>query len=429
MGGDNNIGDVKENLFADLSGKKTLFTNRSALTAHYLPDELPGREKEMRTLARHLYKGFEWCARNAFIYGVSGAGKTVVVKHVFSQLLNYKHGDGRKADFCFINCKQTHNMNQILGTLIDSLTVPSDSFKPRKTWTGYSSSALLYKFIDIYNKKERVFFVVFDEVDQLPTSSQDILYYLTRLKEQEKVNNPISTIGISNDVHFFENLDPRIQSSFGHDAFVFKSYNAVELEQILSKRVKLGVRDGVVDRDVILLCSALGAQEHGDARKSLDLLRICIEIAEDQEEKTVSKQVVPEAERKMENQVVQNIIESFSIHEKLLLFAILDETRKQKYANTTEIYTQYGSLCNNLHYNTLTRRRVADFINRMDMLGIIDARVFSKGRYGKTREICLSVQREEVKKTLSNDDVLRFPLLASRLDSRLEDFSGTEVKN
>lgn len=419
-----------KNLFTEMSGKKTLFTNRSALTSHYLPGELPGREKEIRTLARHLYKAFDCCARNAFIYGVSGAGKTVVVKHVFSHLGNYKHGDGRNADLCFINCKQTHTITKILGTLINSLTIPSDSqsFKQRKTWAGYSSAELLDKFIDLYNLKERVFIVVFDEVDQLPPGSQDILYHLTRLKEQEKVNAPISTLGISNDVHFFENLDPRIQSSFGHDAFVFKSYNAVELEMILSRRVKLGVKDGVVGIDVIRLCAARGAQEHGDARKSLDLLRICIEIAEDREEKTVSVQMVPEADKKMENQVVRSIIESFSIHEKLLLFAILEETRKRKYVTTGEIYTQYGSLCDNLHYNTLTRRRVADFISRMDMLGIIDARVFSKGRYGRTREICLSVQRGEVEKTLSNDEDVR-NASRGRLDYRLEDFTGTEVKN
>jgi len=402
-----NIGDVKEDLFADLSEKKTLFTDRSALTSHYLPNELPGREKEIRTLARHLYRAFDRCARNAFIYGVSGAGKTVVVRYVFSQLRDYKHDDGRNVDLCFINCKQTHTITQILGTLINSLTVPSNSFKPRKTWAGYSSSGLLDKFIDLYNKKERVFFVVFDEVDQLPPSSQDILYYLTRLKEQEKVNTPISTLGISNDIHFFENLDPRIQSSFGHDTFVFKTYNAVELGQILSRRVELGVKKGVVDKDVLGLCSALGAREHGDARKSLDLLRICIEIAEDQGEKKVSTNMVREADEKMESQVVQNIIESFSIHEKLVLFAILKETGRKKEATTGKIYAQYGSLCDNLHLNTLTQRRVTDYISQMDMLGIINAQVIYKGRHGRTRVICLTVQRSEVEKTLYKDEDIR----------------------
>ncbi len=39
----------------------------------------------------------------------------------------------------------------------------------------------------------------------------------------------------------------------------------------------------------------------------------------------------------------------------------------------------------------LTQRRISDIIAELDMLGIINAKVISKGRYGRTREISLAI--------------------------------------
>jgi cell division control protein 6 len=39
----------------------------------------------------------------------------------------------------------------------------------------------------------------------------------------------------------------------------------------------------------------------------------------------------------------------------------------------------------------LTQRRVSDIIAEIDMLGLINANVISKGRHGRTREIKLSI--------------------------------------
>ena len=46
----------------------------------------------------------------------------------------------------------------------------------------------------------------------------------------------------------------------------------------------------------------------------------------------------------------------------------------------------------------LTQRRVSDIIAEFDMFGIVNVRVISKGRYGRTREISLSVPEASVPK-------------------------------
>jgi cell division control protein 6 len=46
----------------------------------------------------------------------------------------------------------------------------------------------------------------------------------------------------------------------------------------------------------------------------------------------------------------------------------------------------------------LTQRRISDIIAELDMLGMINAKVISKGRYGRTREICLAIPRSTIPK-------------------------------
>jgi len=56
---------------------------------------------------------------------------------------------------------------------------------------------------------------------------------------------------------------------------------------------------------------------------------------------------------------------------------------------TGEIYELYKQLCKKTNLRPLTQRRVSDIVSELDMLGIINAKVISKGRYGRTREISL----------------------------------------
>jgi len=49
----------------------------------------------------------------------------------------------------------------------------------------------------------------------------------------------------------------------------------------------------------------------------------------------------------------------------------------------------------------LTQRRFSDIIGFLDLYGLINARVISKGRYGNTREISSSLNEEVVQKFLN----------------------------
>lgn len=71
------------------------------------------------------------------------------------------------------------------------------------------------------------------------------------------------------------------------------------------------------------------------------------------------------------------------------------------------MYEIYKELCKKTRADSLTQRRVADLISELDMLGIITARVISKGRYGRTREIKISSSSEDIMKLLQEDEVFK----------------------
>lgn len=65
---------------------------------------------------------------------------------------------------------------------------------------------------------------------------------------------------------------------------------------------------------------------------------------------------------------------------------------------TGDVYNRYQKICDRLRVDILTQRRISDIIAEIDMLGLINARVISKGRHGRTREIKLSIPQNLFKK-------------------------------
>ena len=62
------------------------------------------------------------------------------------------------------------------------------------------------------------------------------------------------------------------------------------------------------------------------------------------------------------------------------------------------VSTNALSLCKKTKFNVLTQRRISDILAELDMLGIINAKIISKGRYGRTREVSLSIDHSLQKK-------------------------------
>jgi cell division control protein 6 len=218
----------------------------------------------------------------------------------------------------------------------------------------------------------------------------------------------VSVIGISNDLKFTEFLDPRVKSRLGEEKLVFPPYNAEQLQDILHQRAVLTFDPGILEGAVIPLCSALAAQEHGDARRALDLLRIAAEIAERNNDDHITEAHVYKAKNKIELDCVTEAVKTLPTQSKLVLLGILlNEEKNDGRLTTGDVYETYREICKIVGVACLTQRRVTDLISELDMLGIIHARVKSFGRGGRTKEIEAAVPLAETKRTLEEDEILQ----------------------
>jgi len=223
----------------------------------------------------------------------------------------------------------------------------------------------------------------------------------------ELSNSRISIMGISNDLKFTDFLDPRVKSSLGEEEIVFPPYDATQLGDILQHRAEVAFKPDALTDDVIPLCSAFAAQEHGDARRALDLLRTAGELAERSQADEVEEEHVRQAQDKIELDRVVEVVRTLPTQSKIVLFSIiLLEQNGVHNINTGEVFNIYKRLCEEIDADVLTQRRVTDLISELDMLGIVNAVVVSKGRYGRTKEMSLSVPLEETEAVLLSDSRL-----------------------
>ncbi|WP_114577932.1 AAA family ATPase [Saliphagus sp. LR7] len=273
--------------------------------------------------------------------------------------------------------------------------------------TGWPTDRVYSVFFEAVDYSERVVVIMLDEIDKLvEKSGDDTLYNLSRMNS-ELDNSRVSIIGISNDLKFTDFLDPRVKSSLGEEEIVFPPYDANQLRDILQHRSEVAFKESVLSADVIPLCAAFAAQEHGDARRALDLLRTAGELAERGQAERIDEDHVRQAQDKIELDRVVEVVRTLPTQSKLVLFAtILLEKNGVHSINTGEVYNIYKRLCEEIDADVLTQRRVTDLISELDMLGIVNAVVVSKGRYGRTKEISLSVPIEETEVVLLSDSRL-----------------------
>lgn len=393
-----NVSYSLNDVFDKILHSNNIFKNRDVLRHDYIPDTLPHRETQINRLGEILapiLRGDR--PSNIFIYGKTGTGKTAAVKYVLNTLLKKASSLSLPLNFCYVNCRITSSAYRVYSDICHSIGV-------KVPFTGLSVSELFRRLVKGLNSRGLFLISVLDEIDELvKTKGDSILYELTRINES-LIEGKVSVIGISNDLKFKELLDPRVLSSLSEEEIVFSPYNAKELKDILQQRSTLAFYEDAINDGALSLCAALAAAEHGDARRALDLLRVAGELAERGGSNFVSENHIRKAERRMEHDRVVEVLKNLPLHSKLILCSMYLLNRANiHYAITGDIYQIYSELCELSGFSTLTQRRVSGLINELDTVGLMNTRVVSLGRYGRTKKIFLAVDRNPIKEVFLED--------------------------
>ncbi|MBI3035155.1 ORC1-type DNA replication protein [Candidatus Woesearchaeota archaeon] len=369
--------------------KESVFFDKRTLQSTYIPETIPHREEQTKQLANIIAPALKGDKpSNIFIYGKTGTGKTLTTKYTTKKLIEAAEREKTPLNVIYINCKLKRSADTEYRLIAQLATELGKSIPP----TGLPTEEVYKAFLRALNKQDKTHILILDEIDQLVSKTGDnVLYNLTRINE-EHTKSQISIVGISNDIMFVDNLDPRVKSSLSEEEIVFPPYNALQIQSILKQRAELAFNKDVLQQGVIEKCAAYAARDHGDARRALELLRVAGEVADRKNDKKITTTHIDEAEEKIDRDRIIDIVVTQPKQYQLVLYSILSlQPRRNKSIFTGEVYEIYKSLCSRTNTSILTQRRVSDIISEFDMLGMVNAKVISKGRYGRTRDISIEI--------------------------------------
>jgi len=398
--GNANKSDSTEILIESLHAKRK---KRSLIiNSDYLDDEkLPGdertavlkeifnrniREKQLTRIISHLSPVLDSDhPPSALIYGPTGSGKTVSLIHVLSTFGNVAKRRGISFQYRYIDLTSPKTYFGALNEV--AIALDSSNRKYRK---GIPIEYMQGKIRSALTSYKGFLCLLIDEADNILPNPDVFLTYLGKTLPR-MVACRLILIFLTNRLDWEKTLDPRILSFLKKTDIIFEPYDALDLLEILKLRSEKALRKDKVDPAALKKVAAYASRETGDARKAVELLAKAVRVAEETSG-FLRVNEVDIAEHRLEVDKSTELINSLATQQKIALQACYSLFKKGASKVTTgQAYEVYNTICNNQKYRSLSQRRFCDMISFLDLYGLINARVVSMGRYGKTREIMNSL--------------------------------------
>ena len=137
------MGDNIDKIFDNYTSQN-LFRNKMVLQSNYTPGTIPHREDQIGSVASILAPALRGeRVSNLFVYGKTGTGKTLSVKHVCNKIYKKVEEMGtNNLSYLFINCKLkkvSDTEYRILAELISELggSVPSTGLPTDQVYSRF----------------------------------------------------------------------------------------------------------------------------------------------------------------------------------------------------------------------------------------------------------------------------------------------------
>lgn len=144
----------------------------------------------------------------------------------------------------------------------------------------------------------------------------DFIYKLISLEENLRAKGYLlCVVTISNNVLSDYELEDRVRSRIGSSEIFFEPYVKDDVFEILKERAAQAF-SGKIDEKVLSHCADLSSQEHGDARRAIDLLRVAAELASSQNNE-ITESHIDMASEQLQKDRIEKVLSSASHHLKL----------------------------------------------------------------------------------------------------------------
>jgi cell division control protein 6 len=362
-----------------LSWDDSLFRDERVFEVDYVPEAFLHRESQMEQLKYALKPAVRGSRPlNVMAQGPPGTGKTTAIHILFDELR--AQTDVRAVR---VNCQMNATRYAVFSQLFEGV------FDYQPPSSGISFKKLFSQVTDRLVEEDEVLVVALDDVNYLfyESEASDTLYSLLRAHE-EQGGARIGVIVVSSDLelNIIESLDGRVQSVFRPEDIYFPRYDEPGIVEILRERVERGFRDGVVGTAVLDAVAERTADQGGDLRVGIDLLRRAGLNAEMRASQTVDLEDVEEA-----------FETSKYVHLSRRLGGLADSERELVAVVAEHEGGQAGTIYEAFQERTeLGYTRYSEIVNKLDQLDIIDAEYADVEGRGRSRELSLNYDAEAV---------------------------------
>ncbi|XP_060637021.2 cell division control protein 6 homolog [Anolis sagrei] len=395
-----------------------------------VPDQLHAREKETGVLHHFLQEHI--CKEkpgSLYISGAPGTGKSACLNRALLDLKTELMG----TKTIVLNCMALRNSHAVFPAIAEQLGQ-----------TGADRAARN----DVIRKLEKrlttkgtpMVLVVLDEMDQLDSKGQDVLY--TVFEWPSLPNSRLVLIGIANALDLTDRILPRLQTrpKCKPQLLNFPPYNKDQLAAILQERLKQVSGEQVLDNAAIQFCARKVSSVSGDARKALDICRRAIEVVEsDVMSQTVLKvppacKSQPATELSVPKRVgllhVSRVIsevygdrmaasnacgdaDSFPLQQKILVCSLLLLAKHQKSKEVTlgKLHEAYSKICRKQQMGAVDQSECLSLSGLLEARGIVGLK---KAKEARLTKVFLKIQEKDIEHALK-DRTLVGSILAAGL--------------
>lgn len=364
------------------SAQDDVFSRKRLLDVGHVPEpaHITARNEEIRRLAIALNPAIAGEApSNVFLYGKTGTGKSLCARYATSRIVDAATENDVSVGRVVVDCSQENTETRAIRATVRGLNDPDETglVVPE---TGFGRSRYYGLLWEILDARFDVALAVLDEIDHL--EDDKVLMQLSRAAEARKVDRcSVGIVGISNKIRYRDRLRERVKSSLQEREIVFTPYEREELHEIIRSRTD-AFTAGALSDEAVSECASLAAEEHGDARKAVNLLRHAGELAASEGANAITVEHVQSANNLAEHDRFRALFAGATTQQKATLLAVVSLVlvEKTRTFKTPEVYAAYEDVCADAGLEALSKRRVHDLLREWEFLEVLDITRTGGGR-------------------------------------------------